>query len=182
MTTLHPAFDWAEIARLALTSRLIDQLEEQELTPKGLVTYQFSAGGHELGQLLISQLLTRPFDAASAYYRSLPFMLGSGLTVEEAFASDMARPGGMSGGRDVGVVMNMPRRKRALVLAAAADVGSQFTPAIGWAQAICYRVDQLGEKDLADSIVVAFGGEGAVAANGFWSALTIATTLRLPLL
>ena len=124
MTPIHPAFDWDEVARLALSSRLIDQMEEQELTPQGLVTYQFSASGHELGQLLISQLLTRPFDAASAYYRSRPFMLGCGLTVEEAFASDMARIEGISGGRDVGVVTNLPRRKRALVLAAAADVGS----------------------------------------------------------
>src|SRR5262249_3438332 len=62
------------------------------------------------------------------------------------------------------------------------DVGSQFTPAVGWAQALCYRVQQLGEEALADSIVVAFGGEGAVASNGFWSALTIATTLDLPVL
>ena len=182
MQTLSSAFDWQEVARLALASRLMDELEERELTPEGHVTYQFSARGHELGQLLIAQLLTRPFDAASVYYRSRPFMLGSGLTLEEAFASDMARAGGMSEGRDVGVVFNMPRRGRALVLPMAADVGSQFTPAAGWAQAILYRRDQLGEADIADSIAVVFGGEGAVASNGFWSALTMATTLHLPLL
>lgn len=182
MAQLHPAFDWKEVVELSLTSRLIDQMEEQELTPQGHVTYQFSASGHELGQLLISQLLTRPFDAASCYYRSRPFMLGSGLTVEEAFASDMARTTSISGGRDVGVVTNLPRRHRALILAGAADVGSQYTPAAGWAQAIRYRAQQLGETHLADSIVVAFGGEGSVAANGFWSGLTIATTLNLPIL
>jgi 2-oxoisovalerate dehydrogenase E1 component len=176
------SFDWLEIARLALASRMMDELEENRLTPQGLVTYQFSARGHELGQLLIAQLLTRPFDAASVYYRSRPFMLGSGLTLEEAFASDMARAGGMSAGRDVGVVFSLPRRDRALVLPMAADVGSQFTPAAGWAQAICYRRDQLGETGITDSITVVFGGEGAVASNGFWSALTLATTLRLPLL
>ena len=80
------------------------------------MTYQFSARGHELGQLLIAQLLDRPFDAASVYYRSRPFMLGSGLTLAEALAADMARAGGFSEGRDVGVVFNMPRRGRALVL------------------------------------------------------------------
>ncbi|MFO7661822.1 MAG: transketolase C-terminal domain-containing protein [Chloroflexota bacterium] len=177
-----PSFDWLEVARLAIASRLMDELEENQLTPQGLVTYQFSARGHELGQLLIAQLLTRSFDAASIYYRSRPFMLGSGLTLEEAFASDMARTGGMSAGRDVGVVFNMPRRNRALVLPMAADVGSQFTPAAGWAQAICYRREHLGESEIADSIAVVFGGEGAVASNGFWSALTLATTLKLPLL
>ena len=175
-------YDWREVARLALASRLMDELEERELTPQGHVTYQFSARGHELGQLLLAQLLDRPFDAASVYYRSRPFMLGSGLTLEEALAADMARAGGFSEGRDVGVVFNMPRRGRALVLPMAADVGSQFTPAAGWAQAIGYRRDQLGEAAVADSIAVVFGGEGSVASNGFWSALTLATTLRLPLL
>jgi 2-oxoisovalerate dehydrogenase E1 component len=182
LTELHPAFDWHEVARLALASRMIDEMEEQELVPQGLVTYQFSARGHELGQLLLSQLLTKSFDAASAYYRSRPFILGSGLTLEEAFASDMARTGSVSGGRDVGVVANLPRRERALILPMAGDVGSQYTPAVGWAQAITYRVGQLGEHDKEGSIAVVLGGDGAVATNGFWSALTIATTLNLPML
>ena len=175
-------FDWHEVARLALASRLMDELEERELTPAGQVTYQFSARGHELGQLLVAQLLDRPFDAASVYYRSRPFVLASGLTLTEALVADMARAGGMSDGRDVGVVFNMPRRGRALVLPMAADVGSQFTPAAGWAQALRYRRDQLGEAAVADSIAVVFGGEGSVASSGFWSALTMATTLHLPLL
>lgn len=182
LKTLHPAFDWHEVARLALCSRLMDEMEEEELTPQGLVTYQFSARGHELGQLLISQLLDRPYDAASAYYRSRPFLLGSGLTLTEAFASDMARVGGLSGGRDVGVVFNMPRRERALVLPMSGDVGSQFTPAVGWAQAIVYHKTVLKNTDAGNAIAVVFGGDGAVATNGFWSALTIATTLELPLL
>ena len=175
-------FDWREVARLALVSRLMDEMEERELTPQGHVTYQFSARGHELGQILVAQMLTRPMDTASVYYRSRPFMLGSGLTTEEAFASDMARVGGMSEGRDVGVVFNMPRRERALVLPMAADVGSQFTPAAGYAQALCYRRSVLGDDAAEGGISVVFGGEGSIASNGFWSALTMATTLSLPLL
>lgn len=178
----HPAFDWHEVARLALASRFMDEMEENELTPKGLVTYQFSARGHELGQLLISQLLTAPFDAAGPYYRSRPFLLGSGLTLEEAFASDMAREGSVSGGRDVGVVFNMNRRGRALILPMAGDVGSQYTPTVGWAQAIRYHVEELGNQEYDGSIAVVFGGDGSVATNGFWSSLTIATTLQLPVL
>ncbi len=182
LKNLHPAFDWQEVARLALCSRLMDELEENDLTPKGLVTYQFSARGHELGQLLVSQLLDRPYDAASVYYRSRPFMLGSGLTLEEAFAADMAREGSFNGGRDVGVVFSMPRRQRALVLPMAADVGSQFTPAAGYAQALLYHKNELKTAVIEDSITVVFAGDGAVASNGFWSALTMATTLKLPLL
>lgn len=179
---LHPAFAWKEAARLALASRVMDEMEENELTPQGLVTYQFSARGHELGQLLLSQLLTRPYDAASVYYRSRPFMLGTGLTLTEAFASDMAREGSLSGGRDVGVVFSMPRRQRALVLPMAADVGSQYASAAGYAQALLYHKNELETPDAAGSIAVVFGGDGSVAANGFWAALTMATTLNLPLL
>ena len=179
---LNPAFDWRLVARTALLSRRLDEMEEHELAPKGLVKYQFSARGHELTQLLLSQLLTAPFDAASVYYRCRPFMFGSGLTPVEALTSDLARAGGISDGRDVGVVFNLPRRNRALVLPNAADVGSQYTPAAGYAEAIRYRVDVLGQKELDGSIAVAFGGDGSVASNGFWSALTIATTLELPLL
>ena len=182
MADIHPAFDWQAVARCILVSRTMDDLEEAELYPQGLVPYQFSARGHELGQVLISQLLDQPMDAASVYYRSRPFMLGAGLTIEEAFACGMARVGSVSAGRDVGVVFNMPRRGRATVLPMAGDVGSQYTPAIGWAQAIQYRVRRLGETAAASSMVVIFGGDGSVATNGFWSALTMATTLRLPVL
>lgn len=182
MKNPHPAFDWHEVARLALASRMMDEMEENELTPQGLVTYQFSARGHELGQLLLSQLLDRPFDAASAYYRSRPFLLGTGLTLEEAFASDMARVGSLSGGRDVGVVFSLPRRKRATILPMAGDVGSQYTPGVGWAQAIVYHRQVLHTRDAEDGLAVIFGGDGSVATNGFWSALTIATTLELPVL
>lgn len=175
-------FDWRTIARLVLISRAMDDLEEAELYPKGLVPYQFSARGHELGQILVSQLLTRPGDAASVYYRSRPFMLGSGLTIEEAFACGMSRIGSVSAGRDVGVVFNMPGRNKATILPMAGDVGSQFTPAAGWAQALSYKAQQLKQSHLVGAMAVVFGGDGAVATNGFWSALTIATTLQLPLL
>ncbi|HEV3204101.1 MAG TPA: transketolase C-terminal domain-containing protein, partial [Gemmataceae bacterium] len=37
-------------------------------------------------------------------------------------------------------------------------------------------------KTYENAIAVALGGEGSVATNGFWSALTIATTLRLPVM
>ncbi|MCB9450401.1 MAG: pyruvate dehydrogenase [Anaerolineaceae bacterium] len=160
----------------------MDEMEENELVPQGVVTYQFSARGHELGPLLLSQLLTHPYDAASAYYRSRPFLFGCGLTPEEALASDMARAGSLSGGRDVGVVFSLERRGRAMVLPMAADVGSQYTPAAGYAQALLYQRHELGEEAIQGGISVVFGGDGSVAANGFWSCLTMATTLQLPLL
>jgi 2-oxoisovalerate dehydrogenase E1 component len=165
-----------------LLSREIDQLEEQELAPQGKVKYQFSAMGHELTQILLAHMLVHPHDAAAVYYRSRPFLLASGLAPAEALAADLARTNSPSQGRDVGVVFNLPRRRGPTVLPASGDVGAQYTPAAGWAQAITYRQRVLGEENWQGAIAAALGGDGSVAANGFWAALTIATTLRLPML
>jgi 2-oxoisovalerate dehydrogenase E1 component len=179
---LHPAFDWRRVARLVLTSRAMDDLEEVEFFPKRKIYYQFSARGHEVAQVLLGSLLTHPHDAAGAYYRSRPFLLTLGLTPEDSFSSNMARRGGYSDGRDIGAVCNLPPVGNVTALPMAGEVGSQFTPCAGWAQAIVYRRDELGEADYAGALAVCLGGDGSAATNGFWSALTIATTLRLPLL
>lgn len=173
---------WHEVAHRLLLSRWIDELEERELLPQGAITYQFSAKGHELAQILLGLRLTHSHDGAAVYYRSRPFMLAVGLTAEEAFAGPLGRVRSPNGGRDIGVVFNLPSRRGVTVLPASGDVGAQYTPAAGWAQAILYRQRVLGERQWEGAIAVALGGDGSVAANGFWSALTMATTLRLPLL
>jgi 2-oxoisovalerate dehydrogenase E1 component len=61
-------------------------------------------------------------------------------------------------------------------------VGSQYTPTVGWAQAVEYRERVLGDAGYAGAIGVVLGGDASVATNGFWSALTIATTQKLPVL
>jgi 2-oxoisovalerate dehydrogenase E1 component len=176
------AFDWLKVARYVLLSRELDRLEVERLAPQGKVKYQFSAEGHELAQVLLALCLDHPHDAAAVYYRSRPFLLASGLSAAEALAAGMARKDSPSQGRDVGVVYNLPGRNCATVLPASGDVGAQYTPAAGWAQAITYRRDVLGEVEWQGAITAACGGEGSTAANGFWAALNIATTLKLPLL
>src|SRR5438552_3681226 len=99
---INPHFDWPRVARLLLISRAMDEIEETELYPQRKIYYQFSARGHELAQILLGSLLTHLHDAASAYYRSRPFLLTLGLTPEDSFASNMARSGGFSDGRDIG--------------------------------------------------------------------------------
>ncbi|MDZ7717182.1 MAG: transketolase C-terminal domain-containing protein [Balneolaceae bacterium] len=175
-------FDWEKIARLIFISRAMDDKEENELVPNKEVLYQFSARGHELGQTLLGSLLTHKHDAASAYYRSRPLLLSLGLDFEDAMAGPMGKSGGYSDGRDIGVVCNKPGLKGTTVLPMAGDVGSQYTPAVGWAQGIEYRRNVLEEKDYEGAISVVLGGDGSVATNGFWSALTIATTQNLPML
>jgi 2-oxoisovalerate dehydrogenase E1 component len=174
--------DWPKVARLALTSRCLDTIEEQELTPAGLVAYQFSAKGHELAQILTGLALTHPHDGATVYYRSRPFLLAAGLTPQEAFAAGLARTGSPSEGRDTGLSFFLPPRHGVTVLPMSGNVGAQYSPATGWATAINYRRNSLGEADWAGAIAVAMGGDGSTAANGFWAALNIATTQRLPVL
>ncbi len=174
--------DWLRVARSALLSREMDRLEVEKLTPQGKIKYQFSASGHELAQTLMAQALNHPHDAATVYYRSRPFMLACGLSATQALAGGMARSGGVSQGRDAGVMFNLPRRGGLTVLPTSGDVGAQYTPAAGWAQAITYHREVLKQAEWEGAIAVAMGGEGSTAANGFWAALNIVTTLRLPMI
>lgn len=184
----EPAFSWREVARHALVSRALDDVEEATNRHKAgmprehLVLYQFSARGHEVAQATLGAHITHRHDAASAYYRSRPLLLSLGLPVEDALASPLGRSGGFSNGRDIGVVCNLPNRDGPAVLPMSGDVGSQYTPAAGWAQAVTYHHDVLGDDSWHGAMSVVLGGDGSVATNGFWSALTMATTLKLPML
>lgn len=172
--------DWREVARLVLTSREMDRIEEQELVPAKKVLYQFSARGHDLAQVLLGMQLKHG-DAACGYYRSRPLLLALGVPLADALGSGMGLAGGYSDGRDIGVVFNYPNPGGAHALPMCGGVGAQYTPAAGWAQAIKYKTDVLGEGP-DDAIALVLGGDASCATGGFWSALTIATTQQLPLL
>jgi 2-oxoisovalerate dehydrogenase E1 component len=180
--------DWRRVAYHTLASRRMDDLEEATNRNKGsvprehVVLYQFSARGHDVAQTILGELLDHPHDAAGAYYRSRPLLLALGLPFDDALASPLGRTGGFSDGRDIGVVCNLPSRDGPVVLPMSGDVGSQYTPVAGWAQAIGYHRDVLGDASWAGALGVSLGGEASVATNGFWSALTMATTLSLPML
>lgn len=176
------SLDWRAVLRQMATSRALDELEESTLVPERKVLYQFSARGHELTQVLLAQQLTGAHDGVGAYYRSRPLLLGLGLKLEDALGATMMRAGGMSDGRDIGVVFNLPSKSGPCVLPVCGGVGTQYTPAVGWAQALRYRSSVLGDKQCDDSIAVAHGGDASTATSGFWAALNIVTTERLPLL
>jgi len=179
---------WLTILERALVSRAMDDLEltpgykpQPENPAAGKLRFQFSAKGHEVPQLIAASLLDHPHDAATVYYRSRPFMLGIGLSPQTAFASNMHKLSGVSGGRDIGVVFNHKQPGGVSVLPASGDVGAQYTPAAGWAQAIRYRSEELGEAEWSRAVALCFGGDGSTATNGFWAALNIVTTLQLPM-
>jgi len=172
--------DWREVARLVLTSRELDRIEEEELVPAKKVLYQFSARGHDMAQVLLG-LQLKDGDGVFGYYRSRPVLLALGVPLADALGSGMGLSGGYSNGRDIGVVFNYPNKGGAHALPMCGGVGAQYTPAAGWAQAIAYKQKVLGEGP-EDAISVVLGGDASCATGGFWSALTIATTQQLPLL
>ncbi|MGH8298708.1 MAG: alpha-ketoacid dehydrogenase subunit alpha/beta [Steroidobacteraceae bacterium] len=174
--------DWRRVTYLLHASRTLDDIEESRLLPERQVLYQFSARGHDFAQILLGLKLTEAHDGVGVYYRSRPLMLALGVDLEEAAAGPLARAGSFSDGRDIGVVFNKPGRGGATVLPACGGVGAQYTPAAGWAQAIRYHHEALTDAGYARSIAVMLGGDASVATGGFWSALTMATTLRLPML
>jgi 2-oxoisovalerate dehydrogenase E1 component len=174
--------DWKRVAYLLHASRALDDIEELRLLPERKVLYQFCARGHDFAQIVLGQHLTNAHDGVGSYYRSRPLMLALGVGLEEAAAGPLARAGSFSDGRDIGVVFNFPGHGGPTVLPACGGVGTQYTPAAGWAQAIRYRCEALRDRSYDRSIAVVLGGDASVATSGFWSALTIATTLRLPML
>src|ERR1700680_5289995 len=109
------SLDWRALLPQMATSRALDDLEESTLLPQRKVLYQFSARGHELTQVLLGGRLTGSRDGVGAYYRSRPLLLSLGLGLEDALASTMMRAGGVSDGRDIGVVFNLPRKSGACV-------------------------------------------------------------------
>lgn len=174
--------DWQRVTRLLHLSRILDEMEETRLVPEKKVLYQFSARGHDMAQIILGLQLTNRHDAACGYYRSRPLLLSLGVDPADALGSAMGRAGGYSDGRDIGVVFNYPNSHGASALPMCGGVGAQYTPTAGWAQALNYYEAVLRKHEYRDAIAVVLGGDGSVASNGFWSALTIATTQKLPML
>jgi 2-oxoisovalerate dehydrogenase E1 component len=177
-----PAYDWRRIAALVQVSRAMDKLEEERLVPERKILYQFSARGHDMAQAMLGSRLTHRHDATCGYYRSRPLLLALGVPVEDALGSGMGREGGYSDGRDIGVVFNYPNPSGAPALPMSGGVGAQYTPTAGWAQAIQYYRTVLKDDSYEGAIALVLGGDASCATGGFWSALTIATTQKLPML
>ncbi|MFD2235986.1 alpha-ketoacid dehydrogenase subunit alpha/beta [Aureimonas populi] len=177
-----PAVDWPRVVRLLSLSRRLDEVEETRLIPQKKVLYQFSARGHDMAQILLGLQLHHRHDAVAGYYRSRPLLLALGVSPEHALTGSMGREGGYSDGRDIGVVFNHSSREGPSALPMCGGVGTQYTPAAGHAQAVEYRRTVLRDAAYEGAIAVALGGDASVATNGFWSALTMATTLCLPML
>lgn len=173
---------WRRVAKTLLISRAVDALEETKLFPEKLTHFQLSSRGHELGQILLGTMLTGKRDGVGVNYRSRPLMLTLGRSVADILKGNMGKDTEIWHGHDSGQMHSMPNNEGCTVLPTSGGVGTQYTPAAGWAHAIRYRADTLCDPSYQDSIAVVVGGDGSVSSNGFWSALNIATTRKLPIL
>ncbi|MBQ0756222.1 MAG: pyruvate dehydrogenase, partial [Amphritea sp.] len=109
-------------------------------------------------------------------------VMSLGIKLDEVVASPMAKEGGYSDGRDIGVVCNYPNIERTggMLFPMCGGVGAQYTPISGWAQSIVYHRDQLENADYSGAIAVSMGGDSSMSTSGFWAALNISTTNNLP--
>ncbi len=174
--------DLRRIAYLVQLSRMLDSMEEERLVPEKKVLYQFSARGHDMAQVLLGTRLVNPRDAACGYYRSRPMLLSLGVDVEDALAPRWRVPGATPTAATSASCSTTRTRTGASALPMCGGVGTQYTPTTGWAQAIEYHRTVLNDDTYAQAIGVVLGGDASCATNGFWAALTIATTQRLPML
>ena len=180
--TSTPAPDWGRVTYLLHASRALDDIEETRLLPERKVLYQFSARGHDFAQILLGLQLTDPHDGVTVYYRSRPADAGARVELEDAAAGPLAR---------AGAVQRRPRYRRRLQYAdsgwpdgaaglrrrrRAVHAGGRMGPGHSLSARGARR------RVYARSIAVVLGGDASVATNGFWSALTMATTLQLPML
>jgi 2-oxoisovalerate dehydrogenase E1 component len=180
---LSKQFSWYRVIWHVLLSRAIDNLEKSKLFPEKKIPMQFSAGGHELSQTILAEYVKHPFDGISVYYRNRPLMLGLGFSITQALAGPLAASQSITSGRDGGMVFHrVGLGVQPTVMPMCGDVGSQYTQCVGWAQALRYRQEVLGRSECQNAIAVVLGGDGSIATGGFWSALNIATTLKLPVL
>ncbi|WP_168168955.1 hypothetical protein [Shinella sp. HZN7] len=170
--------DWKRIAYLVHLSRALDEMEETRLVPERKVLYQFSARGHDMAQIMLGCLLTDRHDATCGYYRSRRCCCRSASI--RGCARFRHGPGRWLFRRARHRRRLQPSEPRRRLRPA--DVRwrrAQYTPTAGWAQAVKYYAETLGKADYERSNRRGARRRRSVASNGFWSALTIATTQTL---
>ena len=159
--------------RLMHTARRLDD-REVALKRQNRIFFQISGAGHEAVQVAAGMLLRPSQDWFYLYYRDRALCLTLGVTPYEMLqqavgsANDPA-----SGGRQ------MPSHWgnwEMHIVSGSSPTGTQFTQALGCAEASLYR----GREK--DEITLVTAGDGATSEGEFWESLNVACLRRLPLL
>jgi 2-oxoisovalerate dehydrogenase E1 component len=164
---LIQAFRWMH------TSRRLDD-REVILKRQNRIFFQISGAGHEAIQVAAGMSLRAGHDWFYPYYRDRALCLALGVTPLEMLQQAVgASADPASGGRQ------MPSHwgSRALnIVSSSSPTGTQFTQAVGCAEAGRYRDSETGE------VTLVCAGEGATSEGEFWESLNAACLKRLPVL
>ena len=159
--------------RLMYLSRRMDD-REILLKRQNKIYFQVSGAGHEAIQVATGMALFAAHDWFFLYYRDRALALTLGVTPLSMMlqavgaASDTA-----SGGRQMPSHWSDPGLH---IVSGSSPTGTQFTQAVGCAEASLYLNPQGAELTLCTA------GEGATSEGEFWEALNVACLKRLPVL
>ncbi|MEM8629464.1 MAG: thiamine pyrophosphate-dependent enzyme [Chlamydiota bacterium] len=162
---IRDCFSSVMLARLAN-----EKMGKLVLQNKGS-SFLLDTKGHELIGTLAAKFLIPGKDWAFPYYRDRSFVLSLGCSLEEIFASFLAKKShSHSSGR---MMPDHYSDLRLRIPVQSSVVGSQFLQAVGMAQAILFE----GRKE----IVYVSSGEGGTSQGDFHEALNYAALHALPL-
>ncbi len=154
-----------------LTRMMDDKMGKLVRQNKG-ATFHMPVTGHEMIGGVAALALKPGFDWAYPYYRDRAFAIGIGCSIEDLFASFLAREiSNHSGGR------MMPEhfsQKDLRIPCQSSVVGSQFLQAVGTAKSAQLRK--------SDEVVYVSGGDGSTSQGDFHEALNFSCIHNLPVI
>ncbi len=159
--------------RLMQTSRFIDD-REILLKRQNKIFFQISCAGHEAIQVAAGMVCKAGYDWFYPYYRDRALALTLGMTPLDMLLQAVgAASDPSSGGRQMPSHWSDPARN---IVSSSSATGTQFTQAVGCAEALRFLHPN------EDRVVLTCSGEGATSEGEFWEAINHACLSHAPVI